>query len=72
MSSAVWFWSSRIGFTSVNSADVMTSARVASPVIGLGLLQSIPEENLFALADPGTRLLRATTLVSTRRKRDNG
>jgi CxxC motif-containing protein (DUF1111 family) len=32
--------------------DVMASARVAAPVIGLGLLQSIPEENLYALADP--------------------
>jgi CxxC motif-containing protein (DUF1111 family) len=32
--------------------DVMTSARVAQQVIGLGLLQSIPEENLYALADP--------------------
>jgi CxxC motif-containing protein (DUF1111 family) len=32
--------------------DAMASARVASPVIGLGLLQSIPEESLFALADP--------------------
>jgi CxxC motif-containing protein (DUF1111 family) len=32
--------------------DVMVSARVASPVIGMGLLQSIPEENLYALADP--------------------
>ncbi len=32
--------------------DVMTSPRVAAPVIGLGLLQSIPEENLYALADP--------------------
>ncbi len=30
----------------------MASARVASQVIGLGLLQSIPEENLYALADP--------------------
>jgi CxxC motif-containing protein (DUF1111 family) len=32
--------------------DAMASARVAAPVIGLGLLQSIPEENLYALADP--------------------
>ena len=32
--------------------DAMVSARVAAPVIGLGLLQSIPEENLYALADP--------------------
>ena len=32
--------------------DVMTSARVAAQVLGLGLLQSIPEENLYALADP--------------------
>jgi CxxC motif-containing protein (DUF1111 family) len=32
--------------------DLMTSPRVAAPVIGLGLLQSIPEENLYALADP--------------------
>ena len=32
--------------------DVMTSARVAQPVIGMGLLQSIPEKSLYALADP--------------------
>ncbi len=32
--------------------DVMTSTRVAAPVIGLGLLQFIPEENLYKLADP--------------------
>jgi CxxC motif-containing protein (DUF1111 family) len=33
-------------------ADVLSSARVAPPVIGLGLLQAIPEANLRALADP--------------------
>lgn len=32
--------------------DVLLSARVALPVIGLGLLQAIPEESLRALADP--------------------
>ncbi|MEC9376102.1 MAG: di-heme oxidoredictase family protein [Pseudomonadota bacterium] len=32
--------------------DLMVSPRVASQVVGLGLLQSIPEENLYALADP--------------------
>jgi CxxC motif-containing protein (DUF1111 family) len=32
-------------------ADVQTSARVASPVIGLGLLEAVPEESLRALAD---------------------
>jgi CxxC motif-containing protein (DUF1111 family) len=32
--------------------DLLYSARVASPVIGLGLLDSIPEETLYALADP--------------------
>ncbi len=32
--------------------DVLSSPRVAPPVIGLGLLQSIPEETLRALADP--------------------
>lgn len=32
--------------------DAMTSPRVASQVLGLGLLQSIPDENLLALADP--------------------
>lgn len=32
--------------------DVMLSARVAPQVIGLGLLEAIPEERLHALADP--------------------
>jgi CxxC motif-containing protein (DUF1111 family) len=32
--------------------DTMTSARVANPQIGLGLLQAVPESTLFALADP--------------------
>jgi CxxC motif-containing protein (DUF1111 family) len=32
-------------------ADVQTSARVASPVIGLGLLEAVPDESLRALAD---------------------
>jgi len=32
--------------------DVMTSARVAQQVVGLGLLEAIPEESLYALADP--------------------
>ena len=33
-------------------ADVMISPRVASPVIGLGLLEAVPEASLHALADP--------------------
>lgn len=33
-------------------ADVLSSPRVAPQVIGLGLLQSIPEETLRGLADP--------------------
>ena len=33
-------------------ADILASPRVASPVIGLGLLQSVPEATLRALADP--------------------
>jgi len=33
-------------------ADVRTSPRVASPVIGLGLLEAVPEASLHALADP--------------------
>ena len=32
--------------------DLLYSARVASPVIGLGLLDSVPEATLYALADP--------------------
>lgn len=32
--------------------EVLASPRVAAPVIGLGLLQSVPEETLRALADP--------------------
>jgi CxxC motif-containing protein (DUF1111 family) len=33
-------------------ADTLTSLRIASPVIGLGLLESIPADNLKALTDP--------------------
>ena len=33
-------------------AETLASARVASPVIGLGLLQTVSEETLRALADP--------------------
>ncbi len=32
--------------------DTMTSARVATPVIGLGLLEAVPADTLRALADP--------------------
>jgi len=32
--------------------DVMTSARVANPMIGLGLLEFVSEDLLYALADP--------------------
>ncbi|AKF08025.1 di-heme oxidoredictase family protein [Sandaracinus amylolyticus] len=32
--------------------DVMTSARVAPPVYGLGLLEAVPDATLLALADP--------------------
>lgn len=32
--------------------DVMVSPRVAPAMVGLGLLQSVPEETLLALADP--------------------
>ena len=34
---------------------IMISPRVAPAMIGLGLLQSVPEETLLALADPGDR-----------------
>lgn len=33
-------------------ADAAVSVRVASPLIGLGLLEMVPEETLYALADP--------------------
>jgi CxxC motif-containing protein (DUF1111 family) len=33
-------------------ADTLMSARVATPVIGLGLLQAVPVETMEALADP--------------------
>lgn len=33
-------------------AHVMTSPRIPPPVIGLGLLEAVPEETLLALADP--------------------
>lgn len=36
-------------------AEVMTSFRVSNPVIGLGLLESVPESTLEALADPDDR-----------------
>ena len=32
--------------------DTMTSARVAAPIFGLGLLEAVPEDTLRALADP--------------------
>jgi CxxC motif-containing protein (DUF1111 family) len=35
--------------------DVRTSVRVASPLIGLGLLEAVPEETLHELADPEDR-----------------
>ena len=35
--------------------DVMVSARAAPSIIGLGLLERIPEEDLLALADPEDR-----------------
>lgn len=34
------------------AADVMLSPRVAPPLIGLGLLEAIPEAQILALADP--------------------
>ena len=37
------------------SAEVMTSARIPSPVFGLGLLEAIPEATVLELADPGDR-----------------
>jgi len=36
-------------------ADVMMSPRVANPMIGLGLLEAVPEEDIVALADPDDR-----------------
>lgn len=36
-------------------SGLMTSARVAPPVFGLGLLEAIPESTLLALADEGDR-----------------
>jgi len=35
--------------------NVLTSARVASPMIGLGLLEAVPDETLHALADAGDK-----------------
>ena len=34
------------------SPDVMISPRVAPPMIGLGLLEAVPEEQILANADP--------------------
>jgi len=34
------------------SPDVLTSLRVAPPVVGRGLLEAVPEEAILALADP--------------------
>ena len=34
------------------SEDVMMSVRIAPPMIGLGLLEAIPEDRILALADP--------------------
>lgn len=36
-------------------ADVLTSVRIASPMIGLGLLEAIPEADVLGLADPEDR-----------------
>jgi CxxC motif-containing protein (DUF1111 family) len=36
-------------------ADILMSPRVAPHMIGLGLLQSVPESTLHALADPGDK-----------------
>jgi CxxC motif-containing protein (DUF1111 family) len=35
------------------NADLMISPRVAPPMIGLGLLEAVPEEQILAGADPG-------------------
>jgi CxxC motif-containing protein (DUF1111 family) len=35
--------------------NTLTSARVASPMIGLGLLEAVPDETLHALADAGDK-----------------
>jgi CxxC motif-containing protein (DUF1111 family) len=35
--------------------DTMMSPRVAPPMIGLGLLEAIPEEQILANADPDDR-----------------
>lgn len=43
-----------LGYGPLHEA-VMTSARIAPPMIGLGLLAAIPEETLQALADPDDR-----------------
>lgn len=37
------------------AADVMLSPRVANPMIGLGLVEAIPAEDILALADAGDR-----------------
>ncbi len=37
------------------SRDVETSARIPSPVFGLGLLEAVPEAEVLALADPEDR-----------------
>ncbi len=34
------------------SPDIMVSPRVAPPMIGLGLLEAVPEDQILALADP--------------------
>ncbi|PWC78848.1 di-heme oxidoredictase family protein [Azospirillum sp. TSH64] len=35
--------------------EVMTSVRMAPPIVGLGLLEAVPEADLLALADPDDR-----------------
>ncbi len=34
------------------SPDIMVSPRVAPPMIGVGLLEAVPEDQILALADP--------------------
>ncbi|MEW6145725.1 MAG: di-heme oxidoredictase family protein [Thermodesulfobacteriota bacterium] len=34
-------------------SNILTSVRIPPPVIGLGLLEAVPEEEILAMADPG-------------------
>ncbi len=48
------------------SPDIMISPRVAPPMIGLGLLEAVPEEQILALAQSEAATVTASRASRTR------